>query len=448
MLNFEFKENKVLTGSFHLKKNQKKISYFEYMKKNMLNNMAYKLSPKSKGNQAKSFLKQLIKNYKDYRKNWIEKPNYYFNKKTYREDKSFLNSVPLCLDIEVAAVCDLACPFCFREHIVTPDKIIDQKLCLNLIEQAADLHIPSIKFNWRGEPLLHPKIFDFIYFAKKKGIMETIINTNATNLTSLNAEKLIDSGLDLLIYSFDGGSKETYEYMRPGRFKKNSFDLVYENIKNFKKFKTIKKSKFPYTKIQMILTDKTYLEVDKFYELFNDYVDDVTVNQYTERGGNLSDLSPNELNAFNSLIKKYNLPQDTPYMKNIFGEIKISRNRKPCKQPFQRLLVTYEGKVGMCCYDWGASHPVGYVDVKAFNNNKDYEQVFENVKKNKRGFELLKKVKMPCLNNIIDKKISSIKDIWLGEPINLVRDKHCEGESEKIAICKNCSFKDVYDWSD
>ena len=34
---------------------------------------------------------------------------------------------PLCVDIEVAAVCDLACPFCFRQYIATPDKIISEQ---------------------------------------------------------------------------------------------------------------------------------------------------------------------------------------------------------------------------------------------------------------------------------------------------------------------------------
>ena len=35
---------------------------------------------------------------------------------------------PLCLDIEVASICDLACPFCFREFVATPDKIINEEL--------------------------------------------------------------------------------------------------------------------------------------------------------------------------------------------------------------------------------------------------------------------------------------------------------------------------------
>ena len=39
-----------------------------------------------------------------------------------------------------------------------------------------------------GEPLLNPKIYEYINYAKKKGILETIINTNATNLTETNSK--------------------------------------------------------------------------------------------------------------------------------------------------------------------------------------------------------------------------------------------------------------------
>ena len=76
--------------------------------------------------------------------------------------------------------------------------------------------------------------------------------------------------------------------MRPGRFKKNDFDEIYQNILKFNKIKEMK-SKFPRTKIQMILTDQTK-KIKKFFELL-DIVDDVSVKQYTERGGNLTDLN-------------------------------------------------------------------------------------------------------------------------------------------------------------
>ena len=94
-----------------------------------------------------------------------------------------------------------------------------------------------MKFNWRGEPLLNPKLPEIIDYANKKGILETMINTNATKFDEKNVRKIIKSGLDIMIYSFDGGTKATYEKMRPEDSGKNNFDDIYKNISNFSKIK-------------------------------------------------------------------------------------------------------------------------------------------------------------------------------------------------------------------
>ena len=58
--------------------------------------------------------------------------------------------------------------------------------------------------------------------------------------------ELINSGLDYMIYSFDGGTKKTYEQLRPGEFNKNTFEKVVSNIKNFNNLKIKLNAKFPY----------------------------------------------------------------------------------------------------------------------------------------------------------------------------------------------------------
>ena len=65
------------------------------------------------------------------------------------------------------------------------------------------------------------------------------------------------------------------------------------SIEIFQIFTKYEKIKFLFsrTKIQMILTEETRKEQDEYYKLFKDIVDEVSVKQYTERGGNLSDLN-------------------------------------------------------------------------------------------------------------------------------------------------------------
>ncbi len=441
------KSGEVLVGSSLLKsKKLKPKDKLKYMLNNMEFNKVFIYKKTKSIIQNREILKKLKKSFKDYRQKWNEQPKKIINEKIPNSNFKNQKLNPLCVDIEVASICDLACPFCFREHEVTPDKIIDEKFCYSLIDQAAELNIPSIKFNWRGEPLLHPKLPKFINYAKKKGILETIINTNATNLNEKKSKELIEAGLDSIIYSFDGGSKKTYEKMRPGRFKKNKFDDVYNNIKNFKKIKEQMKTPFPYTKIQMILTKETMNEIDNFFNLFENYVDDVSLSQYTERGGDMEALNELELKKYNEKIIEQKLPKGTPYLKDVFGNIKISKGRKPCEQPFQRLMVSYEGKVAMCCYDWGAKHTIGYTNSKSFNNKKDYTTVFEKAKNREKGFELLDRIVMPKEFNKPKQKLETIKDIWFGKEINKVRTDHLECNGINTEICRNCTFKDVYKW--
>ena len=193
--------NQALKNSTILRKNENFIDRISYMKNNMKYNKAYNYNKQKK-------IDYFLSKFKDYRDNWIDQPNGCVEKKLLSNDLKKKNITPLSIDIEVSAFCDLACPFCFREAIVTPDKIIDEKFCFKLIDQASEMGVPSIKFNWRGEPLLHPKISKFIDYAKKRGIIDTIINTNATHLTEEKSKELINSGLDYIIYSFDGGTKK------------------------------------------------------------------------------------------------------------------------------------------------------------------------------------------------------------------------------------------------
>jgi MoaA/NifB/PqqE/SkfB family radical SAM enzyme len=414
----------------------------EFMSLNMSNNGAYKFNEGLKREDNIEELEKLKKKYLDYRINWREQPKKIINSKNLVKK----NFIPLCIDIEVAAVCDLGCPHCYRQFIATPDKIMNSDLVYKIIDQASELGVPSMKFNWRGEPLLHPELYKHIRYAKKKGILETIINTNATMLDEKYSLRLIDSGLDILIYSFDGGTKETYEKMRPGRFKVNKFEDIYENIKNFNKIRKLKNSVFPRTKIQMVLTDETHNEISEFKRLFKDVVDDVSLKQYTERGGAFDDLGK----ELQDKIVKKNIDQTDLnkyiFMRDVDGEIYKSKKRLPCEQPFQRMLITYDGTVSMCCYDWGSMHPVGYVSELSFvNETGDLEEVMKKSKAKKKGFEMMN-LSMPQKFNYPEKKVESIKEIWLGKEINKVRNAHKKNKIETVEICKKCPFKETYDW--
>jgi MoaA/NifB/PqqE/SkfB family radical SAM enzyme len=427
--------------SFQGKKNfeQEKLDYFT---KNVEDNKSYQFS--SKKLKDKDLKNDLIKRFSFYRKKWNSiKEDILIKKKV----EDVITDFPLCADIEIAAICDLACPFCYRQWILTPDKIMPEKLFYKLIEECGELGVPSVKLNWRGEPLLHPKISDYIKRCKEVGILEVLINTNATKLDSKMSEKLILSGLDTIIFSFDGGSEKTYNELRPGRFQTNEFKNVYNNIKNFSEIRRKMNSKFPRSKIQMILTEKTDKETKEFFQLFEGIVDDVSIKTYTERGGSIEEMDDVTKNKILN-VKKDKINSETVFSKDYKHNVYFSDKRLPCSQPFQRLMVTYDGVVSLCCYDWGSAHPVGYVDELGFNNqDEEIKKLEKNIKDKKKGFNGFfdKAVKQKKFN-LPEKKVSSLKEIWHGAEINKVRSEHLNGKINDVEICIKCPFKDTYNW--
>jgi len=420
----------------------------DHMSVHMDANKAYRDEVERRGGDADgAILEDHRQRYARYRRQWREQPRDAVARGLTGDAFRATGAPPLCVDVEVAAVCDLACPFCFRQTFATPDKVIADDLCYRIIDQAAELGVPSMKFNWRGEPLLNPKLPDYIAHAKSKGILETIINTSATKLDADMAERLIDAGLDIMIYSFDGGTKETYERMRPGRFGNNAFDAVYGNILDFARIREAKGSVFPRTKIQMILTEDSFDEQAAFFALFEDCVDDVTVKQYTERGAGLSDLDGDARVRLAVALRDLDLDEDTAHMRDMDGGLHVATGRLPCEQPYQRLLVTYDGRVAMCCYDWGAQHPIGFVDLAAIDTGEAaYAEIVDKTSASAKGFELMDRVAMPALYNAPALQVSSLSDLWYGLEIDRVRTCHVDGRGDDVEVCRRCQFKETYAW--
>mgnify|MGYP004007175681 CR=1 FL=1 len=78
--------------------------------KNMDQNKAYLLDPKK--NHLKSENNELLKryrfNYQEYRRLWAEQPSECITKGLYGQNMLDEGYIPLCVDVETAAICDLA----------------------------------------------------------------------------------------------------------------------------------------------------------------------------------------------------------------------------------------------------------------------------------------------------------------------------------------------------
>ena len=104
------------------KSEQDSIDYFV---RNMTLNKAYR--PERPGSpEALAQLENMRVRYVEYRAGWRGIPNEAISRGLHETFFEEMAKPPQSLDVETAALCDLACPHCFRQYIVTPDKIISE----------------------------------------------------------------------------------------------------------------------------------------------------------------------------------------------------------------------------------------------------------------------------------------------------------------------------------
>jgi radical SAM protein with 4Fe4S-binding SPASM domain len=249
--------------------------------------------------------------YFDYRKKWKEYP-----------EKRIVKDFPLHLDIESTNNCNLRCIMCGRNFMKEKLGRIDFKLFKKIIDEGAKYNLPSIKLNYRGEPLLHPKISEMVKYAKEKGIIEVQFNTNGFLLSEKKAKELIRAGLDRIIFSFDGATKKTYEKIRRG----SNFERVVDNIKNLVALRNKMKLERPLVRVQMVKMKENGKEAEKFIEMWQPVANRV------------------------GLIKE----------RNPLGSKKKNKGFA-CPQIWQRLMICWDGEVRMCCGDWYGEVVLGNV---------------------------------------------------------------------------------------
>src|SRR4030095_17172206 len=96
-----------------------------------------------------------------------------------------------------------------------------------------------------------------VKYAHDKGIY-TATSTNAHYLTDEKARKTVESGLDRLIISIDGTTKDVYQQYRVG----GKLDKVLEGARNIVKWKKALNSKTPFVFFQFLVVKPNEHQID------------------------------------------------------------------------------------------------------------------------------------------------------------------------------------------
>lgn len=168
-----------------------------------------------------------------------------------------LAALPVEYIVETTAKCNLYCPMCPRETHKQPKEDMTDEIFTRLVEESGPSaeHMMLIGL---GEPFLDRNIFERIERCERHGVA-TLLSTNGTFLDEPTAERLLASPLKHITLSFDGATRESFEYYRKGA----RFEKVRDNFVRFARMKAERKAPIQVV-VQMVRMERNAGEAADF----------------------------------------------------------------------------------------------------------------------------------------------------------------------------------------
>ena len=238
---------------------------------------------------------------------------------------------PRRVSIEPTNHCNQRCVLCPRQAFTRPLGFMAMPLFERIADECAGQET-AIWLHFLGEPLLHRGLVAMIRYAKRAGVRQVGLSTNAVSLHGDVVDALLDSGLDRLECSLDADERDAYLAMR-GR---DHFERVDRNLRAFLRAKRARGSETPVTSVQFMRTPEIEAQLDALVE------------------GWRAELGPRD---FVMTIRPASFG----------GAIRVETDapmaaRPPCAWLFSSVVITQDGTVLMCGADWDARAPLGHLD--------------------------------------------------------------------------------------
>lgn len=253
------------------------------------------------------------------------------------------------LQVEAAFACNLQCVMCpWRKMAIGA---ANKGIMTQEIWQSIRPYLPeaqSIDFTGGGEPLLQPRLAQWIAEAKAAGC-ETGFLSNALLLNEQKLEKILQAGINWICISMDGATAEIYNKIRVG----SDFERVCENVANIAR---LRDSNRPKTMINFVLMEMNFHQVAEIVRLAGQLgVDQVNFKQCDvirdKAGKGLGLFAPGETAEIRRLTKSL------AKARRLAKKLRIQTTASPftphelpvCDQdPRDSLFIGYDGTVAPC----------------------------------------------------------------------------------------------------
>ena len=247
-------------------------------------------------------------------------------------------------------------------------------------------YIRFLSLHGCGEPLLDKSLSEKIAFAKKVGFTEVGFTSNCSPLTPKISKKLLEAGLNCIIPSIDGFTKDVQETIRP----RTKFEDVYYNVKEFIKIRDEGNYDCKVL-IRMIKQQLNHNQWDEYFDYWSkiltpskgDSVLQIDIHNWGEK---IPDYDNKRVDGYDDKISSFvetlnlkdasNTEAITKALNSneeyICVKSKDLEDSSLCPDLFSRLSIFASGDVGLCCVDTAGYFDLGNVlnqnPIDVFNN--------------------------------------------------------------------------------
>lgn len=280
---------------------------------------------------------------------------------------------PFVVQIFPVYACNFKCSYCIfsidktKRGFISDKSVMDfdlYKRCINDMAGFPD-KIKVLRFVGIGEPLLHKNIVGMIEYAAKENVANTIeILTNASLLTREMSDSLVAAGLNRLVVSIQGTTKEKYKAVCGADINLDEF------IENLRYFFDNKGDVQVYIKIVDSALDGKDDE-KMFYNIFGDICDTMAIEHTVPIHAGIDFEKVLKDKAIS--VTQFGLP---------VSEVKI------CPQPFFTMQINPDGKVVPC---FSFEYPIIIGDC----NNESADEIWKG-----RQFQKFRRKMLDGANNV------------------------------------------------
>jgi MoaA/NifB/PqqE/SkfB family radical SAM enzyme len=287
---------------------------------------------------------------------------------------------PLVIQIQTIDRCNGACRMCpgstFKRS--GPPNLMDAGLYRQILEDLGHTKtVRTIVLTLQNEPLLDPEIVHRVIQARKilGNSVRIVLITNGSLLTPERSKALLDAGIDSIHISIDAFYEETYRSIRPGLH----FSEVVENTAEL-----LRVDQGSHTVVRFLRQRANEREEKQFKHFWKSRGAQIFIFPLENRTGILDNF---EL-----------LRGSPPWLRRRFARTVRDLLFPSCLLPFYSLNVLWDGRVILCCNDWGHQDIVG------------------------------------------DLSSQSIQDVWNSDAINSYRTLLYQNHADQSLLCRDCSM--------